>query len=250
VKPPSHATISPRIGVVCALEPARWSVWDQEAVLAARTYVNAVLKAGGLPLMLAPTDDASARLDGFLDSIDGLVLIGGVDVEPEFYGAERHPFTIDPVPERDRFEIPLVRRAIEWEVPLLGVCRGMQVLNVAMGGTLHQHLPEVLHDDRHRRVVGSFAGADHEAQLVAGSLAARTTGVELATVKSHHHQGVDRLGEGLRITGRCPEDELPEAIELPGHRYCLGVQWHPEEDGKSTLIGSLVEAAATRGRPA
>ena len=133
------------------------------------------------------------------------------------------------------------------DLPLLGICRGLQVINVAFGGTLHQHLPELLGHEHHRRVAGSFDGADHDVRLQPGSLAARAAGEELHATKSHHHQGIDRVGDGLQVTGWAVMDDLPEAIESPSHRFALGVQWHPEADERSRLIGALVqEAAAVR----
>ena len=129
-------------------------------------------------------------------------------------------------------------------MPLLGICRGMQLINVALGGTLHQHLPDVVGHGEHRRVIGSFANSDHDVELEPGSLAARAAGEEVHVTKSHHHQGVDRLGEGLVVTGRSMLDDLPEAVEIPDRRFALGVQWHPEADERSRLISALVEEAA------
>ena len=172
------------------------------------------------------------------------MLAGGADVDPASYGAARHPLTVDIDPRRDAFEIALVRRALERDLPLLGICRGMQIVNVACGGTLHQDLPELLHHEHHRRVSGSFDGADHDVRLLAGSLAARAAAEEHHATKSHHHQGVDRVGEGLRATGWADPDGLVEAIEVPGSRFALGVQWHPEADERSRLIAALVEEAA------
>jgi putative glutamine amidotransferase len=147
-------------------------------------------------------------------------------------------------PERDRFEIAMVRRAIDRGMPVLGVCRGMQILNVALGGTLQQHLPEVTGTDDHCHTPGLFG--DHEVLLEPASLAARAAGDERTIVKSHHHQGIGELGEGLVATGWSPDDRLIEAVELPRERYVLGVLWHPEEDEDSQVIASLVEAARTK----
>jgi putative glutamine amidotransferase len=147
-------------------------------------------------------------------------------------------------PERDRFEIALARRAIERDMPVLGACRGMQIINVALGGTLEQHLPDVIGTDEHRHTPGVFG--DHEVTLEPGSLAARATGTERALVKSHHHQGVRDLGDGLVASGWSPDDGLIEAIELPGERFVLGVLWHPEEDEASRVIAALVDAARAR----
>jgi putative glutamine amidotransferase len=235
----------PVIGISAALERARWSVWDQEALLAPRSYAEAVQRAGGLAVMLIPDAELTEDPDDALDVIDGLLLIGGADIDPEFYGAERDDHTVDTVPERDRFELALVRRAIERDLPTLGICRGMQMINIARSGTLHQHLPERFGHHEHRRVTGSFDGADHDVRLAPGSLAARVAGEERHATLSHHHQGVDRLGDGLTITGWSVLDELPEAIELPGRRFVLGVQWHPEADENSRFIAALVDEAAS-----
>jgi putative glutamine amidotransferase len=237
----------PVIGICTALERAQWSVWDQPAMLLARNYVDAVQRAGGLVLMLAPDAQLAEDPEEVLDLIDGLLLVGGADIDPAAYGQAAHEATVETVPERDCFEIALVNAAIERDMPVLGICRGMQVLNVARGGTLLQHLPEHFGHGEHLRAIGSFDGADHEVSLRAHSLAARAAGETEHATKSHHHQGIDRLGEGLQVSGRSSIDELPEAIEWedgPSHRrFVLGVQWHPEADSESSVIGALVEAA-------
>jgi putative glutamine amidotransferase len=239
----------PRIGLCAALERARWSVWDQEAVLLPRNYIDAVQRAGGLALLLPPDAALVEEPDETLDTLDGLILAGGADIDPAAYGEQPHPQTHGSIPERDRFEIALLRRALERDLPVLAICRGMQLMNVALGGTLHQHLPETHGHEDHRRVPGSFDGADHDVQLEGGSLAARVAAQTTHATKSHHHQGVDRLGQGLRVTGWSTLDDLPEAIELPGHRFALGVQWHPEADEASPLIAGLVaEAERARAR--
>jgi putative glutamine amidotransferase len=188
--------------------------------------------------------------DELLDRIDGLMLAGGADIDPSTYGATRDPATVSTVPERDAFELALTRRALERDMPFLGICRGMQLMNIAAGGTLIQHLPDSHGHEEHRRVSGTFDGADHDVRLQAGSLAARAAGEELHATKSHHHQGVDAVGDGLVVTGWSTLDELPEAIEQPQRRFALGVQWHPEADETSRLIGALVEEAAAARRAA
>jgi putative glutamine amidotransferase len=233
----------PVIGLCTALERARWSVWDQQAFLLPRSYIDAVQRAGGLAIMLPPDERSMDEPDAVLDLVDGLILAGGADIDPDAYGEERHRSTVGTVPERDTFEIALTRRAFERDMPLLGICRGMQLMNVARGGTLLQHLPESHGHHEHRRNPGSFDGADHDVRLAEGSLAARAAGETTHGTKSHHHQGVDRLGEGLEVTGWSTLDELPEAIELPGSRFALGVQWHPEADETSRLIEALVAEA-------
>jgi putative glutamine amidotransferase len=235
----------PVIGICTALERARWSVWDQQAVLLPWSYVEAVQRAGAMAVLLPPDPRTGEDPEQALGLLDGLMLAGGADIDPASYGAERHPETQDTVPERDAYEIAMVRAAIARDLPVLGICRGMQLINVALGGTLHQHLPERFGHHEHRRVPGSFDGADHPVLIEAGTVAAAATGELRHSTKSHHHQGVDRLGEGLRVSGWSEMDELAEAIELPGRSFVLGVQWHPEADVESRVVGALVTAAAT-----
>jgi putative glutamine amidotransferase len=228
------------------LERARWGAWDLDAFVLPRNYVDAINRAGGMALLLAPDPVLVDDPDEALDLVDGLMLAGGADIDPATYGAAPHPATIGSVPERDAFEVALVRRALERDLPLLGICRGMQVMNVACGGTLHQHLPELFDHEDHRRVLGSFDGADHDVRLAPGSLAARAVGEQRHVAKSHHHQGVDRLGDGLVVTGWADMDELPEALEAGRNRFALGVQWHPEADERSRLVAALVDEARAR----
>lgn len=234
----------PVIGIVANLEQAQWSVWDQEAFLLPRSYVDAVQRAGGMAMILPVDDIVMESPDDVLDLLDGLLLAGGADIDPAAYGAARHPKVVHTVPERDTFEIALTRRALERDMPFFGICRGMQLMNVAQGGTLYQHLPDTHGHHEHRRVLGTFDGADHDVRLAAGSLVARAAGEELHGTKSHHHQGVDRVGDGIEVTGWSAIDNLPEAIEMPGRRFALAVQWHPEVDETSRLIAALVEEAA------
>jgi putative glutamine amidotransferase len=239
--------VRPVIGICTPIERARWGAWDAPALVLPTSFVEPVRRAGGIALLLATDAAIVDAPDELLDRIDGLMLAGGADVDPASYGAEPHPMTLDPDPPRDAFEIALVRGALRRDMPLLGVCRGMQILDVACGGTLHQHLPELLGHAHHRRMPGTFDGADHDVRLLAGSLAARAAGEELHATKSHHHQGIDRVGDGLQVTGWALHDDLPEAIEAPRNRFALGVQWHPEADERSRLIAALVhEAAAVR----
>ena len=232
------------VGICAAVERVRRDPWDEVVTMVQRTYPAAVQRAGAVALVLPPDEAVVEAPDLLLDRIDGLLLAGGADVDPASYGASPHPETGLVWPERDRFEIALVRRAIERGLPVLGACRGMQILNVARGGTLRQHLPEVIGTDQHRHTPGLFG--DHEVVLEPGSLAARATGGVRSLVKSHHHQGIAELGDGLVATGWSPDDRLIEALELPGAEYALGVLWHPEEDEASRVIASLVEAARTK----
>jgi putative glutamine amidotransferase len=233
----------PVIGICTSLEPARYGAWTELAALTPFAYVAAVQRAGGVALLLPPDATAAQDADVWLDRIDGLMLAGGADVDPATYGAEPHPQTGGTVLERDEFELALARRAMERDLPLLGICRGMQVLNVARGGTLVQHLPDDVGHAGHRRNLGTFAGNDHVVTLDEGSLAARAAGETDHRSASHHHHGVDRVGAGLVVTGRAAEDGVPEALEAPGHRFVLGVQWHPEADEASRVIAALVAEA-------
>lgn len=231
----------PVIGIAAPQVRARWGPWDDEALLLPAGYVRAVHAAGGISVALAPGQPAGP--DALLDLVDGVLLIGGTDVDPAAYGAAAHPETDPPDAARDGFELALARAALARDVPLLAVCRGMQLLNVACGGTLVQDLPTHVGHTGHRRTRGSFADADHDVRLAPGSLAARVAGEEVHAIKSQHHQAIDAVGDGLVVTGWAAADGLPEAIERPGRRFALGVQWHPEEDPDSPVIAALVEAA-------
>ncbi|SRR5581483_518843 len=232
----------PLIGVCAAVEPASYGVWrDEPAVLLPLAYARAVHGAGGMLAMLPPDRRATEEPEEMLDRIDALVLAGGADIDPENHGAEAHPETVGTNPDRDRFEIALVRGALERGMPLLGVCRGMQILNVACGGTLDQHIPERLGHEIHRPVPGSWA--EHEVRIEPGSLAAQAAGTERLTVKSHHHQGVDEIPGRLRASAWATDDDSVEAIESAGDGFVLGVLWHPEEDPGDQVIRCLVTRA-------
>jgi putative glutamine amidotransferase len=224
----------PVIGLPTPIEAASWGAWrDFPIALMGWSYVRAVQAAGGLAVLLPP--DGSADPDEVLALIDGLLLVGGTDVDPASYGEEPDPATKHTTPARDEFELALARRALEIDLPLLGVCRGMQVMNVAAGGTLVQDLDNV---EMHRHTPGAFG--DHDVELEPGSLAERAAGQPRSAVKSHHHQGVGRLGEGLVVSGRAEDGEV-EAVEMPERRFALGVLWHPEEDETSRLIAAFVD---------
>ena len=229
---------TPVIGICAAVETVTWGPWTAEADLLPRTYTLSVQRAGGLALVLPPDDAIAEDPEPLLDRLDALLLAGGSDVDPAAYGAAPHPEVGGTRPERDRFELALTHRALEREMPLLGICRGMELLNVACGGTLEQHLERI---NLHRHTPGVFG--DHEVRLEPGSLAARAAGAERLSVRSHHHQGIDELGEGLAATGWSEPDGLVEAIELPDRSFALGVLWHPEEDVDSGVTAALVEAA-------
>jgi putative glutamine amidotransferase len=228
------------IGICAVRERARWAFWDQTAHLVADTYVDAVHSTGVHALLLPVVGRAPEAL---LDRVDGLMVIGGADLDPAAYGQDASEHTESTYPERDEFELALTRAALERGVPFLGICRGMQLLNVACGGNLTQHL---VGDDgvpSHRRIIGTFDGTEHEIDLEPGSLAERALGGPTHEARCHHHQAVDRLGDGLVVSGRA-RDGVIEAIELPD-RWALGVQWHPEAGDKRELFHAFAEAAAS-----
>jgi len=233
----------PLIGVCAAVERATFGVWkDEPATLLPLSYARAIHGAGGMMALLPPDRRAIEEPGELLSRIDALVLGGGADIDPEDQGVEAHPETIGTNPDRDRFEIALARAALEQGIPLLGVCRGMQILNVACGGTLDQHLPDRLGHDRHRPVPGSWA--EHDVRIEPGSLAATSAGTEHLTVKSHHHQGVDAVPDALTASAWATDDESVEAIESADGEFVLGVLWHPEEDAADRVIPSLIERAS------
>jgi putative glutamine amidotransferase len=230
----------PVIGICSAIESARWAAWEVLVNLSPRKYSLAVNRAGGLALILPPDDVLAEGPDEVLDMLDGLILAGGSDIDPASYGAQPHPETGTTWPERDRFELALGTRALERDMPVLGVCRGMEMRNVIQGGTLNQHIPDL---ELHRHTPGVFS--DHRVRLDAGSLAARVVGAEHTEVKSAHHQGLEQLGEGVVASGYA-DDGLVEAVELPDRTFAVGVLWHPEEDERSRVVGALVNEARDR----
>ena len=206
-------------------------------------YVRAVQRAGARAVLLAPDADDAADLGPVLDLVDGVIVTAAAgDVDPARYGAERHADTHPVVALRDDYELALVRAAAGRGVPLLGICRGMQVVNVAHGGTLVQHLPHVVGHARHAQTPGEFSS--HEVNLVPGSLAARAMGAERAEVCGYHHQGVDTVGDGLVVSAwSALDDGVIEAVECRGEGFVLGILWHPEVDEGGRVVGALVEAA-------
>jgi putative glutamine amidotransferase len=200
-------------------------------------YVNAIGRAGGRPLLVPPSEEA---IEETLDALDGLLFSGGSDIDPSLYGAEPHPSVNGTRPDRDRAEVALMQAALARDMPVLAVCRGMEVLNVARGGDLVQHLPEVVGHDDHKQAPGEFT--EHDVLAEPGSRVAALLG-DRAPVKSHHHQGYGRIGEGLR-TAAWADDGTVEALEDPAKRFAVGVLWHPEEGEDMALFQALVEEAA------
>ncbi len=230
----------PLVAISAYVEQAQWSRWDTQAALVPQLFVDAVQSAGGVALLLPPdasfADHGAAEVIG---AIDGLLLTGGPDVDASLYGEEPAPEHEGSRIERDRSELALIDAAVEADLPLLAICRGMQLLNVARGGTLVQDVPAC-----HRATPGSFEGSEHDVRLADGSLAAAVAGELLHSALHHHHQGIGRLGDGLTVTGWAVVDDLPEAIEIESSRFVLGVQWHPEADPSSPVIGAFVRVCA------
>ena len=218
----------PIIGICAAYETAAWSFWKQPAAIVSSTYINKVCDAGGLGIGLIPHPAVLSYPWLILNRIDGLLLIGGADLEPSSYGRQRTERTEATAPDRDAFELALAQAALAADLPVLGICRGLQILNVAAGGTLHQHLLDEGYA-QHRPSPGRLDHQTfHDIDVNPGTLAAHMTGAGVSRVNSHHHQGISTVGQGAVVTARSLPDGLPEALEWPQSRYALGVQWHPE----------------------
>jgi putative glutamine amidotransferase len=232
---------APVIGISAYCEQARWGVWDSQAMVLPRRYADRVSAAGAIPVLLPPVPDVAEALG----QLDGLMLSGGGDIDPARYQAEPAPQTASVREERDTAEFALLPAALSLRLPVLGICRGMQVINVARGGSLHQHLPDVVGHDGHAPVPGAFGS--HRVRVAPGSRLAAILGADGADVPTHHHQAVDRLGQGLTATAWA-EDGTIEAFELdPGESpFVLAVQWHPEAGDEPSLFRALVAAARER----
>jgi len=234
----------PIIGVTTYLERAVSGVWDVRATFLPEVYLQGVTEAGGIAVLLPPQEPDAHDVARVLDGLDGLVLTGGKDVDPARYGREPHPATDEPRRDRDAWEDALLRSAIAAKLPLLAICRGMQLLNVSLGGTLVQHLPDVIGSDRYNLGGGAFAS--NPVDVEPGSRLASILGDERRiVVQSYHHQALDRVADGLAVTAR-GEDGVIQAVELDAVPYGVAVQWHPEEDRHDRrLFASLVDAART-----
>jgi gamma-glutamyl-gamma-aminobutyrate hydrolase PuuD len=225
------------IGITAYAEPSvRWGVWDVPAAVIPLAYVRQVEAAGGRAVIVPPSEEG---IEETLDALDGVLFSGGSDIDPSAYGQDAHPETNGTRPERDRGELALLRAALDRDLPVLAVCRGSQVLNVARGGDLVQHLPEVVGDEKHKHTPGVFA--DHEVEVEEGTRLASLLG-ERTAVKSHHHQGFGRVGDGL-VEAAWAEDGTLEAVEDPSKRFALGVLWHPEEGEDAAVFRALVDEA-------
>lgn len=231
------------IGLTTYLAQSRTGVWDVPASFLPAVYFDAITRAGGIAVLLPPQPADAGIANRVLDGLDGLIITGGKDVEPARYGQDRLETTDEPQPLRDEWEEQLLTAAIARNIPFLGICRGLQVLNVATGGTLLQHLPDVVGSERYSLGDGRFAV--NEATLgEAGLVPKLLKGTPTIDVKSYHHQAVDKLGEGLVVTART-DDGTVYAVEAPGVDFGIAVQWHPEEDAAEDirLFAGLVEAA-------
>jgi putative glutamine amidotransferase len=227
----------PVVGITTYVTPAQFGAWDEEAALVPAIYVRAVERSGGRPMLVPPSEDG---VEETLDSLDAVIFSGGSDLDPDLYGQEPHPETRGIVPERDRAELALLQAALARDMPVLAICRGSQVLNVAAGGGLVQHLPDDVGHERHKHTPGVFA--DHDVVVDESTRLGGLLGPH-ASVKSHHHQGFGRLGAGLRPAAHA-DDGAVEAVEDPSRRFALGVLWHPEAGKDMKLFEALIEEAA------
>ena len=226
----------PVIGITTYAQDARWGVWHLPAALVPLAYVDAVEKAGGRAVLIPPSAEG---LDETLDAVDAVIFSGGADVDPAQYGADPHPETDTPQARRDGGEMALLHGALGRDMPVLAICRGFQLLNVARGGDLIQHLPEEVGNGIHKDVPGEFT--HHPVEVKPGTRLARLVGEE-SHVTSHHHQAVGRLGEGLEECAWADDGTL-EGLEDPSRRFVVGVQWHPEAGDDYALFEALVTEA-------
>jgi gamma-glutamyl-gamma-aminobutyrate hydrolase PuuD len=228
------------IGITTYAQQARWGAWDVPAAVVPLDYIDAVERAGGRPLLVPPSENG---VEETLAALDGIVFSGGSDLDPRSYGADAHAETDTPQERRDRAELALLQAALEHDLPVLAVCRGSQLLNVVRGGDLVQHLPDEVGSVAHKEVPGTFS--EHGVRVAQGSRLGGIVG-ERGDVRSHHHQGFGRVGDGL-VEAAWADDGTLEALEDPSQRFTLGVLWHPEAGDDDALFAALVaEARAYR----
>lgn len=228
---------APVIGITAGELVASYGPWKENASIVPADYVHVVANAGGVPIVLSPSPGTAEAL---VERIDGLVLTGGVDMDAELYAQERHPKAQPPDRVRDDFELALLDAAAARDLPVLGICRGIQVVNVWRGGTLHQHLPDVVHHREHMAVPGTYS--DHPVRVDAASRLGAILGRSEVAAPGHHHQAPDRIGTGL-VASAWAEDGTVEGLEDPAHRFLVAVQWHPEVGEDPALFDALVAAA-------
>lgn len=233
----------PVIGLTTYLEQSQTGVWDVRAAFLPQSYFEAVTRAGGIAVLLPPQPVSPVIAARVLDSLDGLIITGGKDVDPARYGQDAHPATDEPRPDRDAWEDELLRQALARGLPFLGICRGAQMLNIALGGTLHQHLPDVVGDTRYQAGGGIFNVVDVEVEpesRLHGVLGAQEG---LLKVPVYHHQSIDRVADGLVVTARTA-DGVVQAVEFSEVPFGVAVQWHPEQTAEDIrLFAGLVAAA-------
>jgi putative glutamine amidotransferase len=234
--------VRPVIGLTTYLQRAQTGVWDVNASFLPAIYIEGVTLAGGIATLLPPQPVDDAVAERLLDGLDGLVITGGRDVDPTRYGQAPHATTDQPAIERDALEFALLRGALARRLPVLGICRGAQVLNVALGGTLQQHLPDVVGHTRHQ--AGNAVFTTTSVRTVAGTRLAALIG-ETSEAQCYHHQAIDRLADGLVVAAQDAADGVIEAVERPGEDFVLAVQWHPEERLDDLRLFAGVVAAAT-----
>ena len=231
----------PLIGISAYREIAAWGVWRQDAAVLPYAYVDQVARAGGVPMLLPPLGGrrAARAAAAAVAPLHGLVLAGGPDIDPRQYAAQPDPATTDVRPERDVWELALLDAALERRIPILGICRGAQLLNIVRGGTLYQHLPDSVGHQDHRPAPAEFGPVEIalEPDALPGSLLGRRI-----SVPCYHHQAVRRLGRGLAVTARALDGTV-EAVQLTEREFVVGVQWHPEQDADRRLFDALVAAA-------
>jgi putative glutamine amidotransferase len=224
----------PTIGITSYWSEVSVGTWSGVATVTFHGYIEGTRLAGGRPLVVPADPLLADDPDDVLDLVDGMVFVGGNDVAPEEYGAARHPMTGPRNRRRDAVELSLMRRALERDIPVLAICRGIQVLNVACGGTLEQHLADRIDQTPHRLSDSEYG--IHDIVTVQGSRLRSIVG-ERATVHAHHHQGIDRVGEGLEVTATAVPDAVIEGLENPTRRFCVGVLWHPDADAGGSGAG-------------
>jgi len=229
------------IGITASEHVATWGVWKEETALVTVAYVRSVADAGGIPVVLAPVPGTAEPL---IERLDGLMLTGGVDVDARLFGAEPHPKAQKPDEVRDEFEVALLAAAVARRMPVLAICRGLQVLNVARGGTLIQHLPDVVDNNEHMSIPGTYG--KHRVRLEPASRVGALIGGSDTVVPTHHHQAVERVGDGLVATAWA-DDGTIEALEDPDLPFLVAVQWHPEVGDDPALFNGLVTAAERAG---
>ncbi|MGI9161293.1 MAG: gamma-glutamyl-gamma-aminobutyrate hydrolase family protein [Mycobacterium sp.] len=236
----SASETAPVIGLTTYRQRTQSGVWDVPASFLPGVYIEGVTRAGGIATLLPPQPVDARIAARVIDGLDGLIITGGRDVDPARYGHDPHPSTDEPARDRDAWEFALLRAALNSGTPVLGICRGAQVLNVALGGTLHQHLPDVVGHANHQQ--GNAVFSTSTVRTADGSRLAGLIG-ESAQVQCYHHQAIDRLADGL-VVSAADDEGVIEAIEMPGDDFVVAVQWHPEETlGDLRLLSGLVEAA-------